>query len=129
MINNITIEGRLTKDIELKEFGNTKVINNTIAVYGGKDSNENELTFFFDFKAFNFVAEQLSKYSQKGARIVLNGVLKQDKWQQDDKTMSKVVIYADSVVIADRKEEVNETNVKDKVKETASKLSMDELPY
>lgn len=128
MINNITIEGRLTKDIELKEFGNTKVINNTIAVYGGKDSNENELTFFFDFKAFNFVAEQLSKYSQKGSRIVLNGVLKQDKWQQDDKTMSKVIIYADSVVIADRKEELNESNVKDKVKQVAEKLTND-LPY
>ena len=128
MINNITIEGRLTKDIELKEFGNTKVLNNTIAVYGGKDSNENELTFFFDFKAFNFVAEQLSKNARKGARIVLNGVLKQDKWQQDDKTMSKVVIYADSVVIADRKEEVNESNVKDKVKEVAEKLTND-LPY
>jgi len=128
MINNITIEGRLTKDIELKEFGNTKVINNTIAVYGGKDSNENELTFFFDFKAFNFVAEQLSKNARKGARIVLNGVLKQDKWQQDDKTMSKVIIYADSVVIADRKEEVNESNVKDKVKEVAGKLTND-LPW
>ena len=129
MINNITIEGRITKDIELKQFNDTKVINNTIAVYGGKDSNETEITFFFDFKAFNFVAEQLSKNARKGARIVLNGVLKQDKWQQDDKTMSKVVIYADSVVIADRKDEVNESNVKDKVKETASKLSMDDLPY
>jgi len=128
MINNITIEGRITKDIELKEFGNTKVINNTIAVYGGKDSNENELTFFFDFKAFNFVAEQLSKNARKGARIVLNGVLKQDKWQQDDKTMSKVIIYADSVVIADRKEEVNESNVKEKVKEVAGKLTND-LPW
>ena len=128
MINTITIEGRLTKDIEIKEFGNTKVINNTIAVYGGKDSNENELTFFFDFKAFNFVAEQLSNNASKGSKIVLNGVLKQDKWQQDDKTMSKVIIYADSVVIADRKEEVNENNVKEKVKEVAEKLTND-LPY
>ena len=129
MINNVILEGRLTKDIELKEFGNTKVINNTIAVYGGKDSNENELTFFFDFKAFNFVAEQLSKNARKGARIVLNGVLKQDKWQQDDKTMSKVIIYADSVVIATtEKKELNETNVKDKVKQVAEKLTND-LPY
>ena len=127
-MNKIILSGRITKDIELKEFGNTKVINNTIAVYGGKDSNENELTFFFDFKAFNFVAEQLSKNARKGARIVLNGALKQDKWQQDDKTMSKVIIYADSVVIADRKEEVNESNVKEKVKEVAEKLTND-LPY
>ena len=123
MINNVILEGRLTKDIELKEFGNTKVINNTIAVYGGKEE-----TFFFDFKAFNFVAEQLSNNATKGSKIVLNGVLKQDKWQQDDKTMSKVVIYADSVVIADRKEEVNESNVKEKVKEVAEKLTND-LPY
>ena len=129
MINSITIEGRLTKDIELKEFGNTKVINNTIAVYGGKDSNENELTFFFDFKAFNFVAEQLSKNARKGARIVLNGALKQDKWEKDNEKFSKVMIYVDSVeIMSGSTEENTPQNVKDKVKEVAEKLTND-LPY
>lgn len=130
MINSITIEGRITKDIELKQFNDTKVLNNTIAVYGGKDANGNDITHFFDFKAFNYVAEQLSNQALKGSKIVLNGVLKQDKWTSDDKTMSKVVIYADSVVIAEKKE-LNETNVKDKVKETANKMKVSEedLPY
>ena len=99
MINTITLEGRLTKDIELKTFNDTKVINNTIAVYGGKDKDNNDITYFFDFKAFNYVAEQLSKNAQKGSKIVLNGTLKQDKWESEDKAMSKVIIYADNIAI------------------------------
>ena len=129
MINNIVIEGRITKDIELKQFNDTKIIQNTIAVYGGKDANGNDITYFFDFKAFNYVAEQLSNQALKGSKIVLNGVLKQDKWQQDDKTMSKVLIYADSVVIATT--EKKETDVKEKVKNVANNMKMNDpdLPF
>ena len=105
MINNITLEGRLTKDIELKTFNDVKVINNTIAVYGGKDKDNNDITYFFDFKAFNYIAEQLSKNAQKGSKIVLNGTLKQDKWEADDKTMSKVIIYAENIAITGTKQE------------------------
>jgi len=105
MINNITLEGRLTKDIELKTFNETKVINNTIAVYGGKDKDNTDITYFFDFKGFNYVAEQLSKNAQKGSKIVLNGSLKQDKWESEDKTMSKVIIYADNIAIMGTKQE------------------------
>lgn len=103
MINTITIEGRITKDIEIKQFNDTKVINNSIVVYGGKDKEEQEITYFFDFKAFNYLAERLSKYSQKGSKIVLKGLLAQDKWEKDGNTIYKTVIYADDIVICDAK--------------------------
>ena len=109
MINTITIEGRLTKDIELKTFNDTKVINNTIAVYGGKDKDNNDITYFFDFKAFNYIAEQLSKNAQKGSKIVLNGTLKQDKWESDGETKTKVIIYADNIAIMGALQKKEET--------------------
>jgi len=119
MINTITIEGRITKDIELKQFNDTKVVNNSIAVYGGKDKEENEITYFFDFKAFNYLAERLSKYSQKGSKIVLKGLLAQDKWEKDGNTIYKPVIYADDIVICDAK----------KVDKEEEKPSKDDLPW
>lgn len=119
MINTITIEGRLTKDIELKQFNDTKVVNNSIAVYGGKDKDEYEITYFFDFKAFNYLAERLSKYSQKGSKIVLKGVLKQETWEADNRTCSKAVIYADDIVICDAK----------KVDNKEEKPSEEDLPW
>ena len=100
MINTITLEGRITKDIELKGNGN-KFISNTIAVYGGKDKNENDITYFFDFKAFNYNANKLHAHATKGSYILIKGDLRQDKWESDGVNKSKVVIYVSDLMIAD----------------------------
>lgn len=125
MINTIILEGRLTKDIELKTFNDTKVINNTIAVYGGK-RNEEDITYFFDFKAFNYQAEQLSKNATKGSKIVIEGALTQDKWEKDGQQMSKVVIIVESIGVLAKQE-----STKEQIKDLADSMKMgnDNLPF
>ena len=54
---------------------------------------------FFDFKAFNYTATKLSSQAQKGSKIAIEGVLKQDKWEDDNGKHSKVIVYAESVEI------------------------------
>ena len=104
-MNKIYLTGRITKDIELKGNEN-KFLSNTIAVYDGKDKNENDITYFFDFKAFNYVANKLSSQAQKGSKIAIDGVMKQDKWEDDNGKHSKYMIYAESVeIIQDYKQE------------------------
>ena len=104
-MNKIYITGRITKDIELKGNEN-KFITNTIAVYIGKDKQENEITNFFDFKAFNYQANKLSKYATKGSKIAIEGVLKQDTWEDETGNHSRYMIYAESIeIIADTKKE------------------------
>ena len=97
-MNKIYLTGRITKDIELKGNEN-KFLSNTIAVYDGKDKNNNDITYFFDFKAFNYVANKLSSQAQKGVKIAIEGVMKQDKWEDENGKHSKFVIYAESVEI------------------------------
>lgn len=97
-MNKLLITGRITKDIELKGSEN-KFLSNTIAVYDGKDKNNQDITYFFDFKAFNYVANKLSSQAQKGVKIAIEGVLKQDKWEDENGKHSKVIIYAESVEI------------------------------
>lgn len=115
-MNKIYITGRITKDIELKGNEN-KFLSNTIAVYDGKDKNNQDITYFFDFKAFNYVANKISSQAQKGSKIVIEGLLKQDKWEDDNGKHSKVLIYAENVeIIAEQpkqekpEEQPNETN-------------------
>ena len=110
-MNKIYLTGRITKDIELKGNDN-KFLSNTIAVYDGKDKNENDITYFFDFKAFNYVANKLSSQAQKGVKIAIEGVLKQDKWEDDNGKHSKYMIYAESVeIIQDYKQEKQEEEI------------------
>lgn len=105
-MNKIFLTGRITKDIELKGNEN-KFLNNTIAVYDGKDKNNKEITYFFEFKAFNYNANKLSKYATKGSKIAIEGVMKQDIWEDEGGKHSRDVIYIDSVEIFDaiKKEE------------------------
>lgn len=119
-MNKIFLTGRITKDIELKGNDN-KFLSNTIAVYDGKDKNNQEITYFFDFKAFNYVANKLSSQAQKGSKIAIDGVLKQDKWEDENGKHSKVIIYAESVEI------IQEQPKQDKPEE--EEQSEDSLPY
>ena len=96
-MNKLYITGRITKDIELKEYGDLKVVNNTIAVYMGKDKDNNEITYFFDFKAFNYQANKLNAHATKGSKIAIEGVLKQDIWEDDNGKHSKIIIYAENI--------------------------------
>ena len=105
-MNKIFLTGRITKDIELKEYGDLKVVNNTIAVYDGKDKNNQDITYFYDFKAFNYCATKLSSQATKGSKIAIEGSLKQDKWEDESGKHSKIVVYVDQVeIIADTKKE------------------------
>lgn len=118
-MNKIFLTGRITKDIELKGNEN-KFLSNTIAVYMGKDKNNQDITHFFDFKAFNYCANKIAKYGTKGSKIAIEGSLKQDVWEDDNGQHYKEVIYCDNVEIFDGKKE----EVKEEVKE-----SEDNLPW
>ena len=97
-MNKIYITGRITKDIELKGTDN-KFLSNTIAVYMGKDKQENEITNFFDFKAFNYSANKLNAHATKGSKIAIEGVLKQDIWEDEGGKHTKTIIYAENIEI------------------------------
>ena len=130
-MNKVYITGRITKDIELKGNEN-KFLTNTIAVYGGKDKDNNDISYFFDFKAFNYNANKLNAHATKGSKIVIEGDLRQDKWEKDGTNYSKVVIYVEQVEIMTAQEENTPQNIKEKVKGVADSKKIDDssdLPF
>ena len=52
---------------------------------------------YFDVEVWGPAAENCNKYLKKGSGIIVEGRLKQDRWEKDGKTQSKVRISANSV--------------------------------
>lgn len=81
-INNVTLIGRVVRDIEVKTTNSGKsVALFALAVDGyGKDAD----TSFIDCVAWNKAAELLSEYAPKGKQIGITGRLQTRIWEKDD---------------------------------------------
>ncbi|MBN1869552.1 MAG: single-stranded DNA-binding protein [Candidatus Omnitrophica bacterium] len=99
-LNSVNIMGNLTRDPELKYTNSGKsVCNLSIAnnrVYTSGKEKVNEVSYF-DVEVWGAVAENCAKYLSKGSGIIVEGRLRQDRWEKDGKTQSRVRIAANSI--------------------------------
>ena len=99
-LNSVNIMGNLTRDPELKYTPSGKsvcslsIANNRIYTSNGQKVTE---VSYFDVEVWGVVAENCSKYLAKGRGVIVEGRLKQDRWEKDGKTQSRVRITANSV--------------------------------
>lgn len=96
-MNNITLSGRITKDIELKQTQTGKgYVRNSIAVKRSrKNANGDYETDFFDFEVWNGTAEYLANFGYKGGRIEIAGELQNNNYQKNDGSM----VYGNRIVV------------------------------
>jgi single-strand DNA-binding protein len=98
-LNSILIEGNATRDPELKYTpSGTAVCTFAIAVnrsFKKGETWEKEVSFF-DIEAWGKLAEAISKNMHKGRGCRVVGTLKQERWEKDNTTHSKVKIIAGS---------------------------------
>lgn len=84
-MNNVCIIGRITKDIELKEYGKGKdkglMCRFNVAVQRDKETAD-----FIPCTAFGKTAELLDAYTVKGTRIGIEGRLQSGKYETEDGT-------------------------------------------
>lgn len=81
MLNNITVQGRLTKDPELKTTpGGHNVTSFTVACQRNYQTNGERVTDFIDCVAWRNTAERICKYWRKGQEIVVVGSLESRKY-------------------------------------------------
>ena len=112
-MNNCQLSGFLGCDPELKrmETGGKKlsVCTFTIGVrriYAKKGEQNSD---FFRVTCFNKQAEFVAKYLSKGRKVIIEGTLKQDRYQDTDgKTKYSVTINANKVEFCDTKHEEND---------------------
>lgn len=92
--------GNLTRDPELKYTSSGKsVCNLSIAnnrVYSSNGEKVSEVSYF-DIEVWGVIAENCAKYLSKGRGVIVEGRLKQDRWEKDGKTQSRVRIAANNI--------------------------------
>ncbi|RMD46461.1 MAG: single-stranded DNA-binding protein [Aquificota bacterium] len=101
MLNKVFLIGRLTRDPEIRFLpSGTQITSFSIAVnrpYKVGDQWKEE-TYFFDIESFGYLAERLGKQLSKGTQILIEGSLRQDRWETSaGEKRNKVKIVADKV--------------------------------
>ncbi len=99
--------GNLTRDPEIKYIPSGKAVcslsiaNNRVYTKNGEKVTE---VSYFDVDVWGPAAENCSKYLTKGSGIIVEGRLRQDRWEKDGKTQSRVRITANAVHFLPKKQ-------------------------
>lgn len=111
MINNVTLTGRITKDLEKKETGKgTSVVNFSLAVdCRFKDSNGNREADFIGIQAWGMTADLLCKYCGKGSLIGIEGRIQTRNYENNQGQRVYVTeVVAENVTFLDFKKKNND---------------------
>ncbi|MBS3740883.1 MAG: single-stranded DNA-binding protein [Candidatus Cloacimonetes bacterium] len=104
-INQITISGNLVRKPEVQYVGDndTALCKITLAnnrSYLNKDKDWQQETTFVDCEIWGSLAERVEKNSDKGSPLIVEGVLKQNTWEdKNGNTHSKLLIRAQKIHI------------------------------
>ena len=123
-MNKIILSGNLCKDIEVRYTTTNKpVVANTIAVKNDfKNADGNYESEFINIVLWNNQAEYLSKYAEKGSKVLVEGRLTNREYIKQDGTKGYVTkVIVNSIEILDRKKEGQA------VKEDNTKIYVDEI--
>lgn len=98
-INQVIEIGRLTRDGKIAYVGQTAKSEISIAVNRSVKRNDQwtEEVSYFDVVIWGKTAENLRNFLLKGKQIAVKGYLKQDRWEKDGQTRSRVYIVAENV--------------------------------
>lgn len=108
-LNIAAIQGRLTRDIELKQTNGGQAVCNFSVAHNRRFAGKDE-TSFFDCVAFGTTAEFLAKYFGKGKEIIVNGRLQQHIWEKDGQKRTTIEIIANEVNFAGSATKTSEDN-------------------
>lgn len=96
-INRWVGQGNLVFDVEVKQAGEKKVLNNKLAINWGKSADGKSLTDFIPFTAWDKDAELIGRLS-KGSQVALEGNIKVESYKDKNDTMqTKVFVRVTSV--------------------------------
>ncbi|MEW5802424.1 MAG: single-stranded DNA-binding protein [bacterium] len=85
--NRVILMGNLTKDPELRYTSSgLAVAHFSLAInrkYTAKEGDKKEEVDFFDIETWDKQAELCSEYLSKGSGVLIEGRLKQDRWEDE----------------------------------------------
>ncbi len=119
--NNVTLVGRLVRENELKEVGDSQNLRNALAVDRNYKNSDGDVdTDFINIVAWNGVAGAISKYTEKGNRISVSGEIRTSKVEKNGKTFYNTEVRVNDVGFIDFAEDTG-NNSKKKSQKNKSK--------
>ncbi len=107
-LNKVLLMGNLTRDPELRRIGdnNTAVCNLSLAMnrrFTTGSGEDREETCFVDIEVWGRQAENCERYLNKGRLILVEGRLRQDRWEDKETgaARSRLRVRADNVQFLD----------------------------
>ena len=99
--NRVVLVGNLTRDVEPPRYtkSSTAVVDISIAVNERIKRNDEwiEEAHFFDITLWGRTAEVAAEYLSKGSSVLIEGRLKQDRWEQDGQKRTRVKITGEKM--------------------------------
>lgn len=107
-INQVILIGRLTRKPEDRKVGEHKLV--TFGLACGRDKEDCD---FFEINAWNKLADHCIQYLNKGSQVLIQGRLRQERWEDKDtgKKMSRIIVLVNSIQFITKKSE--QSNQKD----------------
>ncbi len=99
-VNRVVLVGRLTRDAELRYTASgLPVCNFAIAVNRRRKNGDEwvEEASFFDIVLWGRQGESLNQYLVKGKQVAIDGELRQNRWEQDGQSRSRVEVVANNI--------------------------------
>jgi single-strand DNA-binding protein len=96
--NRVVLVGNLTRDVELRYTpAGTAVTDISLAVNERVKRNEQwtDEVNYFDITLWGRTAEVAGEYLSKGSSILIEGRLRQDRWEKDGQKHSKVKVIGE----------------------------------
>lgn len=97
-MNNVILIGRLTNDLEIKEVGESKVINFSLAVPRNYKNKDGEVeTDFINCTVWNATADNMKEFCKKGDMLAVEGTLVTSTYEKDDVKHYKTEVRVDRI--------------------------------
>lgn len=96
--NSVVLSGRLTADPELRYVPSGKaVVSFSVAVDRPTQKGQEKVADFFSVTAWEDLADLVVQRLSKGSPVVVQGRLRQDRWEKDGQKNSRVIVVASSI--------------------------------
>ena len=133
-MNRVTLFGRLGKDPELKQAGQTPVLKFSLATterFKDQSGNWSDRTEWHSVVVWGKRAEGLSKFLVKGAQLVVEGSLRTSSWEKDGQKRYKTEVAASDVhlVKGERREQPQATPLTTQAEPDFSVFDTDDIPF
>ena len=102
-MNKVILMGRLTKDPETRQAGDTTVSKFTLAVDRRVKTDSGQAADFPSVVAFGKTAEFISKYIKKGTKIAVEGRIQTGSYEKDGVKHYTTDVIAEAVEFAESK--------------------------